>query len=80
MEREEEIEMWKRVFPQVPSEEIERIVVGMTPIKRKRRNENWQGYRFVRIRNREGYLDYLKSIEWHWIKARVWARTESQGL
>lgn len=75
--RSEEIEMFVRVFLHLSRERIEQLVDRVSPRKNPR-EEKSQGYRFVKITDRDEYLDYLNSIDWHFIKARVWAREGGQ--
>lgn len=80
MDREEEIKMWERALEGrgIDREQIEGIVDRVSPRGERERyqKEKWQGYRVVRVRDRDEYLDYLSSIDWDLIKARVWARDE----
>lgn len=75
--RDEEIEMWIRATDgKLQRSAIERIVDRVSPrIERnEKRRQEWQGWKIVRITDRQEYLDYLQSDEWGDVKSMVWSR------
>lgn len=70
---EDVIAFFERHFPETNRANIIRLVESL-PRRVEQKKEKWQGYRFVKLRSRQDYYDYLQSEEWGWIKTAVWSR------